>query len=118
MKYILIAVGLFLLFFGFVYILASGLGLRYAAIGIGLTAVALLLFFWAYRLEKTKASQPQLVSQNIHVGVSGDVSMERFTCRGCGSPLEKKDISMVNGAVVLSCPYCRGVYHLEEEPKW
>jgi hypothetical protein len=117
-KYALMAGGLFFLIFGFIYILASGLGPRYAAIGIGLTALGLLLIFISYKLEKVKMSQPRLIEQNISVGVSGDVSMERLKCKGCGNTLGEKDLRMVDGAVVMSCPYCGGVYQLQEEPKW
>ncbi|UCF08913.1 MAG: hypothetical protein JSW28_04280 [Thermoplasmata archaeon] len=118
MKYILGGLGLFFLFFGFIYLLASGLGPRYALMGVGFIAIACVLFFFAYRLEKARISRPRLVSQDIHVGVSGDVRMERFNCRGCGNPLKEKDVKMADGAVVMSCPYCQGVYQLEEEPKW
>jgi hypothetical protein len=117
-KYAMIAGGLFFLIFGFIYIMASGLGPRYAAIGIGLTVLGIVLIFLSYRLEKAKVSQPRLIEQNIMVGVSGDVSAQRLKCKGCGNPLTEKDLRMVDGAVVMSCPYCKGVYQLEEEPKW
>jgi uncharacterized Zn-finger protein len=118
MKYVLMVGGLCLLFLGLIYILASGLGLRYAAIGIGLILVGIVLIFMSYRLEKAKVSQPRLIDQTIKVDTSGDVGMQRLSCRGCGNPLKEKDLRMVDGAVVLSCPYCGGVYQLEEEPKW
>lgn len=118
MKYVLMIAGICLLFLGLIYILASGLGLRYATIGIGLTIVGIVLIFMSYRLEKVKASQPRFINQTIKVDTSGDVGIERLSCKGCGNPLKEKDLRMVDGAVVLSCPYCGGVYQLEEEPKW
>ena len=118
LKYALMAVGIMLLLLGLIYLMASEYGLRYAAIGIGLIIVGIVLLFLSYRLEKTKISQPKLVHQNITVDTSGDVSLERFKCNSCGNPLKEKDLKMVDGAVILSCPYCGNVYQLEEEPKW
>ena len=118
LKYALMAAGLFLLFMGLIYLLASELGLRYAAIGIGLSIAGIILLFLSYRLEKAKISKPRLVHQNISVDTSGDVAIERFKCNSCGNPLKEKDLKMVDGAVILSCPYCGSVYQLEEEPKW
>ncbi|UCE75013.1 MAG: hypothetical protein JSV56_04735 [Methanomassiliicoccales archaeon] len=113
LKYVLMAAGLFLLFLGLIYLLAT-----IVTTGAGLIAVACILLFLSYKLEKQKASQPRLVSQNVQVGASGDVSIERFKCRGCGTALKEKDLRMVDGAVLISCPFCGSIYQLEEEPKW
>jgi membrane-bound ClpP family serine protease len=118
LKYALMAVGIMLLLLGLIYVMASAYGIRYAATGIGLMIVGVVLIFLSYRLEKAKMSQPKLVNQNISVDTSGDVALERFKCRSCGNPLKEKDLNMVDGAVILSCPYCGNVYQLEEEPKW
>jgi hypothetical protein len=118
LKYVLMAVGVMLLLLGLIYLLASAYGIRYAAIGIGLIAVGIVLIFLSYRLEKAKISQPKLVHQDISVDTSGDIAIERFKCTSCGNPLKEKDLNMVDGAVVISCPYCGNVYQLEEEPKW
>jgi predicted RNA-binding Zn-ribbon protein involved in translation (DUF1610 family) len=118
LRYVLMAVGVMLLLLGLIYVMASEFGLRYAAIGIGLILVGVVLIFLSYKLEKAKIGQPKLVSQDIRVDTSGDVALERFKCRSCGNPLKEKDLNMVDGAVILSCPYCGNVYQLEEEPKW
>ena len=39
-------------------------------------------------------------------------------CRQCGAPVEQKDIKVVQGGLMVTCPYCSAVYALEEAPKW
>jgi hypothetical protein len=52
------------------------------------------------------------------IELSGDVELESFNCRHCGGPLTSKNIEVVAGAPVVTCPYCGSIYQISEEPKW
>ena len=48
----------------------------------------------------------------------GELNLQEVKCRQCGAQLSAKEMKIVSGAAVISCPYCDAAYHLEEEPKW
>lgn len=84
-------------------------------IPIGLVSIAVgLVLIWLVR--KRPGDEPVEIIQKIDL--SGDVSLEKMTCRNCGGTLSSDNIKMVAGAPVVSCPYCNTSYQLEEEPKW
>ena len=70
----------------------------------------------AIRLREPKPKQEVVVKQQIDVG--GDVDMEALKCQSCGAQLDKSAISLAQGAVVVTCPYCSATYQIVEEPKW
>ena len=70
----------------------------------------------AIRLRQPKPKQEVVVRQQIDIG--GDVGMEALKCESCGAQLDKSAISLAEGAVVVSCPYCSATYQIVEEPKW
>ena len=70
----------------------------------------------AVRLREPKPEQQVTIRQEIDIG--GDVEMETLKCRNCGAQLDKSAISVAEGAVVVSCPYCGTTYQIVEEPKW
>ncbi len=70
----------------------------------------------AIRLREPKPKQEVVVRQQIDIG--GDVDMEALKCESCGAQLDKSAISMVQGAVVVTCPFCNATYQIVEEPKW
>ncbi len=80
-------------------------------VGIGLGIIALVKF-----REPKPTAPPQEIIQKIDL--SGDVALETMTCRKCGGQLEKDSISLQEGAIFISCPYCGASYQLVEEPKW
>jgi DNA-directed RNA polymerase subunit RPC12/RpoP len=77
-------------------------------IGLGLIVVI--------RLREPKPKQEVVVHQQIDIG--GDVEMEALKCTSCGAQLDKSAISLAEGAVVVTCPYCSATYQIVEEPKW
>jgi DNA-directed RNA polymerase subunit RPC12/RpoP len=77
-------------------------------IGLGLIVVI--------RLREPKPKQEVVVHQKIDIG--GDVEMEALKCQSCGAQLDKTAISLAEGAVVVTCPYCSATYQIVEEPKW
>jgi len=70
----------------------------------------------AVRLREPKPEQQVTIRQEIDL--SGDVNVEELKCTNCGSQLGKEDISVVEGAVMVSCSYCGANYQIVEEPKW
>jgi hypothetical protein len=65
--------------------------------------------------RKTKTDELDVTYQ---VDLSGDVSLDSFSCKSCGGQLSPEHVSMVAGAPVVSCPFCETSYQLTEEPKW
>ena len=66
--------------------------------------------------RKQKAEMQQNVTLNVDLPANMDV--EKMKCQSCGGDLAAKDISMVAGAPMVTCPFCGTVYQLSEEPKW
>lgn len=81
------------------------------SVGIGFGIIFLLS-----RSKKTGQAEESKVTYEIDL--PGQVSMETIKCQSCGGALTQKDIQMVAGAPVVSCPYCETTYQLTEEPKW
>jgi hypothetical protein len=78
------------------------------AVGLGIIVVV--------RLREPKPEQEVTIRQEIDL--SGDVDLEAMQCERCGGHLGKDDVSLVQGAVMVNCPYCGATYQVVEEPKW
>ena len=70
----------------------------------------------AIRLREPKPKQEVVVHQQIDIG--GDIEIEALKCQSCGAQLDKSAISVEEGAVMVTCPYCSATYQIVEEPKW
>lgn len=119
-RMILYIVAAILVFFGVLFIWAAfsdQISQKWGTMAVGVVslAVALGLIWFAGRLGK-KAAQEVTVVQKIDF--SGDVQLEKLTCRSCGGTLSSENITMLAGAPVVNCPYCKTSYQLEEKPKW
>ena len=115
--YILAAI---LLFFGVLWLL-SAFSAEAASPGGRLLVGGLLVLIGlgiivALRLREPKPEQQVTIRQEIDIG--GDVEMESLQCRSCGAQLDKNAITVAEGAVIVSCPYCGATYQIVEEPKW
>lgn len=118
------------LFFGVLWVWAStaaeagaqagnrlAVGMCLIALGLVLVGVAVFLIYRGYRA--TQEEKPTTIIQKIDL--PGDLSLnqtEQLKCRECGGPLNKDNISVREGAVVVTCPYCGTSYEIEEKPKW
>jgi DNA-directed RNA polymerase subunit RPC12/RpoP len=79
-------------------------------IGVGVAIV------WVVR---TRGPAPiQQITQQLELGTPGEVVVEKLKCQNCGAELGKDTASLVQGAVMINCPYCGSTYQLTEEPKW
>ena len=81
------------------------------SVAIGLGIIALIKF-----REPKPAQPPQEIVQKIDL--SGDIELETLKCQKCGGELQKDSITVKEGAIFISCPYCGSAYQLVEEPKW
>lgn len=79
-------------------------------VGIGLAIIVIM------KMREPKPEQKVVVEQKIDF--SGDIEMEKLQCKNCGAELDKKSITLAQGAVIVSCPYCGTSYQMIEEPKW
>lgn len=115
---LVLALAIFLILLGGIFIIAGGTD--NLLVGAVFIVIAALLFFLAYRSDKMEASKPKLINQtfNVQMSGSGQLEQKQLKCRSCGAPLEDKDLKVVQGGVVVKCPYCGSVYALEEAPKW
>lgn len=118
-KIILYIIAAGFLIFAFLFFLGSGGktggGINWLVIGGVLSLIAFILIFFATRI-KTPTQENTNVTLNIDL--PNKVGMDTLKCKSCGGVLSKKDIKMVAGAPVVTCPYCGTTYQLTEEPKW
>ena len=109
-----------LIFFGVLFIWAAfsdQISQKWGTMAVGAVSalIGLALIWLGGRMGK-KAAQEVTVVQKIDF--SGDVALEKLTCRSCGGTLSSENITMLAGAPVVNCPYCKTSYQLEEKPKW
>jgi uncharacterized membrane protein len=115
----LIAAALLVLF-GILWIIAStgaeaspgwfGQGIIMVIIGLVVVGVAVFVII------KMRPQPPQEIVQKVDL--TGDVAMQGLKCKNCGADLDKNSITVKEGAIYVSCPYCGSTYQIVEEPKW
>lgn len=107
-----------LILFGVLFILGSTSEYGYPfqfIIGLALVGIAFLIIFF---LTKNRKKETQTTNVTLNIDLPGNVSLETLKCQQCGGALTKDAISIVNGAPMVTCPYCHTTYQLTEEPKW
>ncbi len=106
---------------GFILLGAAGGAQGVSGIGtvgmlIGALALVAGIIMIVFAARKTKQDTAQNVTYKVDL--PGDTKVEQMKCRSCGGALTADNIKMVNGAPMVTCPYCNTVYQLTEEPKW
>lgn len=86
-------------------------------IGLITLGIGFVLIFAGSRMGKA-AQAAAGDNITLKVDLPANVNMDTLKCKSCGGALAPKDISMVAGAPVVTCPYCGTTYQLTEEPKW
>ena len=81
------------------------------SVGIGLG----LIFLVNRRSAKAQGADSNVTYK---IDLPGNVSLDAMKCKSCGGTLTSENIQMVNGAPVVTCPYCHTTYQLTEDPKW
>jgi hypothetical protein len=84
--------------------------------GIILLIICAVLAFFSFRTTPVEASNDQNITYNVEL--PANVSMDTLKCQSCGGTVTPKDIAMVTGAPVVTCPFCHTSYQLTEDPKW
>ena len=87
-------------------------GIAFGIVGVLFLAGGAAMIVAAQRGTKTE------VIQQVKIDLPASTKIEEVKCRSCGGTLSAKDITLVNGAPMVNCPYCHTVYQLTEEPKW
>lgn len=117
-KTVLFVLAAFFLAFSFLFILgaggAGGSG-NYLMYGAILGVCGLGLVFFASRI---KGPNQEITNVHVNIDLPGEVGMDTIKCKSCGGALSEKDIKMVAGAPVATCPFCGTTYQLTEQPKW
>ena len=106
---------------GFVLLGASGgaqgvTGIGTTGVVIGLIALVAGVAMLVVAARKTRAETAQNVT--VKVDLPGQTKIDAMKCKSCGGTLTADNIKMVNGAPMVTCPFCGTVYNLTEEPKW
>jgi hypothetical protein len=83
-------------------------------IGLVLIGVGLVIIYFAARRKPLAPT----TNVTLNVDLPGNVAMDEIKCKSCGGVLSAKDITLVQGAPMVTCPYCHTVYQMTEEPKW
>lgn len=108
-----------LIFFGVLFIWAtfSPEGqLGWLIVGIISVAIGFGIIWLMGRRKPETASGNS--NTTINIDFPANVNLDELTCKNCGGTLTMDNITMVAGAPVVSCPYCKTTYQLTEEPKW
>ena len=121
---ILFLIGLCLVGYGVLSVIGStssqgstswlNFGIGFACAGVFFLGGGAGLIYLAMRGQKTEVVQ----QVTMQVDLPGDTKIEEMKCQSCGGVLTAKDITLVNGAPMVNCPYCNTVYQLTEDPKW
>ncbi|MDY7039336.1 MAG: hypothetical protein SVX38_00580 [Chloroflexota bacterium] len=91
-------------------------GIVMLVVGLLIWAGAAVGIYFLWRRMQPPPEQKITVEQKIDL--TGEVELEKLKCRNCGAELDKSSITVAEGAVVVSCPYCGTSYQVVEEPKW
>ena len=125
MGLIFVCVGGLLGAFGTLYILAAhsadsanptarlGTGIAMLVLGLLIWSVAAVGAFLAWRRLR-----PRQVTIRQEVELTGDIDLAEMKCKECAATLHKDAITVREGAILVSCPYCGATYQMVEEPKW
>ncbi|HUV15487.1 MAG TPA: hypothetical protein VMW28_02860 [Pelolinea sp.] len=117
-KIILFVLAAFSLIFSFLFFLGSGGqtgGFNFIWVAIALAVVGFVLIFFATR---PGAAPEGAQNVTVNIDLPGEVGMDTIKCKSCGGVLSEKDVKLVAGAPVVTCPFCGTTYQLTEEPKW
>jgi hypothetical protein len=110
-----------LIFFGVLFIWAAfgvTFNLSWLIAGIITIGVGFGLVFGGWLISRREAAAQAAQNVTLNIDLPSDVNLDTLKCQSCGGVLSPKDITMVAGAPVVTCPWCGTTYQLTEEPKW
>ena len=92
------------------------IGVGFVLTGLIVAALAVGVFVFLRIRRAKEAKQTQEIIQKIDL--SGDIALEKMKCQNCSAELDRDSITVKEGAIFVSCPYCGTAYQMVEEPKW
>ncbi|OGO73860.1 MAG: hypothetical protein A3K45_08185 [Chloroflexi bacterium RIFOXYC12_FULL_59_14] len=106
---------------GFILLGASGgaqgvTGIGNTGVCIGAIALVGGIALIILAVRKTKQDTAQNVTYKVDL--PGETKISEVKCKSCGGTLTADNITLVNGAPMVNCPFCHTIYQLTEEPKW
>jgi hypothetical protein len=111
-----------LILFGVLYlwsIPAAGSGQIVSRLIVGVISIAVgVVIIWVVRTRGPATIQQITQQVELDLEAGGELNVEKLKCQSCGGELSKDHVSLVQGAVMINCPYCGSTYQLTEEPKW
>jgi DNA-directed RNA polymerase subunit RPC12/RpoP len=111
-----------LILFGVLYlwsIPAAGSGQLVSRLIVGVISVGVgVVIIWVVRTRGPATIQQITQQVELDLEAGGELNVEKLKCQNCGGELSKDHVSLVQGAVMINCPYCGSTYQLTEEPKW
>ena len=115
---LLLFLSIFLILLGVIFLIAGGIANMSTGLMLAVIGLVILLFF--SRLQKADANRPMIVNQKVNIKMEAGGRMEerQLKCKSCGAALTEKDLKIIEGGVMMTCPYCGTVTNLEEAPKW
>jgi hypothetical protein len=128
MGLVFVCVGGLLGAFGALYILAAHsedavnpgarltTGVAMLVLGLVIWSGAAVGAFLAWRRMQPKRAQQVTIHQEVEL--TGDIDLASLSCEKCAATLDKSAITVREGAILVSCPYCGAAYQMVEEPKW
>jgi hypothetical protein len=85
-------------------------------VGVASVLIGFGLIYLASQLKAKPA--PGTENVTLKIDLPANVNLDQLKCQSCGGVLTMDNITMVAGAPVVNCPYCKTTYQLTEEPKW
>lgn len=115
---LLLFLSIFLILLGVIFLIAGGIANM--TTGLMLAVIGLVIMLFVYRLQKADANRPMIVNQKVNIKMEAGGKMEerQLKCKSCGAALTETDLKIIEGGVMMTCPYCGTVTNLEEAPKW
>ena len=119
MKIIGYLISVILLLFGVLFILSafSPQG-QVSSIIVGIILVGIAFGIIYFITKKAREAAQNTTNVTLNLDLPGKVALESLKCKSCGGVLSSDNVSMVNGAPMVTCPYCNSTYQITEEPKW
>jgi len=85
-------------------------------VGVILVGIAFGIIYFV--TKKAKEAEKNITNVSLNIDLPGNVALESLKCKSCGGALTSDSITMVNGAPMVTCPFCNSTYQITEEPKW
>jgi phage FluMu protein Com len=117
MKIVAYILSAILIFFGVLFIWGA-FGAQgqpvWMVVGLISAGIGLVIIYFVSRKPKVEGA----TNVTLKVDLPANVNMDSLKCTSCGGVLTAENIKVVNGAPMVTCPYCHTVYQITEEPKW